>query len=91
MHAAPRLRSEMMECAAEKVPVLIVDMGGVGYIDSSGLAVLIEYLKESAGFGGKIVLFGLGANVRDVFALVRLDGFFTIVGDEAAALAAAGV
>lgn len=88
MHAAPQFRSGMMGCVEEKAPAVLVDMGGVTYIDSSGLAVLIEYLKESGGFGGKFVLFGLRKEVRDVFELVRLDRLFTIVGDEEAALAA---
>ena len=45
LHASPALRSELQTCVSEKTPVLLVDFAGVDYIDSSGLATFIEYLR----------------------------------------------
>ena len=35
-------------CASEATPVLLVDFAGVDYIDSSGLATFIEYLRDAS-------------------------------------------
>jgi anti-sigma B factor antagonist len=91
LHASPDLRKELQACAAAKLPVLLVDFSGVDYIDSSGLATFIEYVRDAAGFGGKIALFGLKKKVRTIFDLVRLNELFTITesADEAQAALAA--
>lgn len=78
LHGSPALRAELQKCASEKAPVLLVDFTGVEYIDSSGLATFIEYVRETASFGGKIALFGLKKKVRTIFDLVRLNELFTI-------------
>ena len=88
LHASPALREELQACAADKTPVLLVDFTGVEYIDSSGLATFIEYVREAAAFKGKIALFGLKKNVRTIFDLVRLNELFTITDSAEAATAA---
>jgi anti-sigma B factor antagonist len=79
LHAQPELRRQLQACAREKTPALALDFTGVGYIDSSGLATLIEYVRACGTFGGKFVLFGLGKKVRTIFDLVRLNELFVIV------------
>jgi anti-anti-sigma factor len=71
--------------------VLLLDFKRVGYIDSSGLAILIGYLKESSKFAGKLALFGLEKKVATLFELVRLDQLFIIASDQQSALARLGV
>lgn len=88
MHASPTLRKELQACAASKVPTLLVDFSGVDYIDSSGLATLIEYVRSASAYGGKLALFGLQPKVRTIFELVRLNELFTIEDTREAALAA---
>lgn len=87
LHASPELRKALHECAEEKVAVLLLDFSGVSYIDSSGLATLIEYVRESADHGGKLGLFGLQTKVRTIFELVRLNELF-VIGDSAEATVA---
>jgi anti-sigma B factor antagonist len=87
LHASPELRAELQACSAAKVPVLLVDFSGVEYIDSSGLATFIEYVRDASGFGGKIALFGLKKKVRTIFDLVRLNELFTIAESAEDALA----
>jgi len=91
LHASPVLRAHLQDCAQSKTPVLLLDFCAVEYIDSSGLATLIEYVRESARFGGKLALFGLQKKVRTIFDLVRLNELFVISGtaEEAAAALAA--
>ena len=88
LHASPALREELQACAADKTPVLLVDFTGVEYIDSSGLATFIEYVREAAAYKGKIALFGLKKKVRTIFDLVRLNELFTITDSAEAATAA---
>jgi anti-sigma B factor antagonist len=88
LHASPALRAELRSCAEAKAKVLLVDFTGVEYIDSSGLATFIEYLREANGHGGRIALFGLKKKVRTIFDLVRLNELFTITDSAEEALAA---
>lgn len=90
LHASPLLRAELQARAAAETPCLLLDFTGVAYIDSSGLATLIEYVRESEPFGGKLALFGLQKKIRTIFDLVRLNELFVIAdtsGDALAALA----
>ena len=51
--------------------MLLVDFAGVDYIDSSGLATFIEYLRDASAYKGKIALFGMKQKVHTIFDLVR--------------------
>jgi len=87
LHASPTLRAELQSVAADHAPTLLVDFSNVDYIDSSGLATFIEYVREAAPFKGKLALFGLKKKVRTIFDLVRLNELFTIAETADAALA----
>lgn len=91
LHSSVSLKRELALCADAATPVLLIDFKRVGYIDSSGLAILIEYLKAASGFGGKLALFGLEKKVASLFELVRLDQLFIIAEDQDGALARLGV
>ena len=88
LHASPELRAELQKCVSEQTPVLLVDFSNVEYIDSSGLATFIEYLRDAAAYRGKIALFGMNQKVRTIFDLVRLNELFTITDSADAAAAA---
>lgn len=88
LHASPALRAELQKCAHAKISALLLDFSSVDYIDSSGLATLIEYVRESAAFNGKLALFGLQKKVRTIFDLVRLNELFVISGTAEEAIAA---
>jgi anti-sigma B factor antagonist len=85
LHVSPRLRAVLMELAAEKTPALLLDFSDVQYIDSSGLATLIEYVRECKAYGGNVALFGLQPKVKMVFELVRLNELFKIADSHGAA------
>ena len=75
---SPEMRRVLQARAAQRVPVLLLDFTGVKYIDSSGLATLIEYYQSSRAYSGKIVVAGLSHRVRSIFELVRLNELFPI-------------
>lgn len=88
LHASPKLRAELHSLVDARTPALVADFSGVQYIDSSGLATLVEYVRDSKPYGGKIALFGLQPKVKMVFELVRLNELFTIADSKESALAA---
>jgi anti-sigma B factor antagonist len=62
-------------------PNVLLDCRAVSYIDSSGLAVLIEVMQETEARGGRLGLLGLGDAVRPIFEIARLDKVFSMVED----------
>jgi anti-sigma B factor antagonist len=87
LHRAPEIRAALAVLLAQKPPRLVIDMTGVSYIDSSGLALLIETLQRVVDYGGTFALFGLRESVRAIFHVACLDQVFRIYPDQAAALA----
>lgn len=75
---------------AGDVPRLAVDLSGLEYVSSAGLRVLLVVGRKVQKSEGRLVLFGLVPNVREVFAISGFDKIFTLTPDRAAALAALG-
>jgi anti-sigma B factor antagonist len=88
LHVSPNVAASLKMMIEKKPPQLIVDLAGVSYIDSSGLAALIEGMQNVQEYGGKFVLAGLQEPVRPIFEIARLDQVFQIFPDVDGALAA---
>ena len=65
---------------------LLVDLSDVSYLDSSGIASLVEALQIAAKNGTALKLFSASAQAMRVFELARLDKVFAIHPDLDAAL-----
>jgi anti-sigma B factor antagonist len=65
---------------------LALNMSGIRYIDSSGIATLVEVLKKAQILHKGFVLFGLGTAVHDVLKLTNLLGVFRVFDTEEHAL-----
>ncbi len=88
LHVSPRVAASLSAIIQQKPTRVVIDLAGVTYIDSSGLAVLIEGMQNVEAYGGKFVLAGLQENVRPIFEIARLDQVFIIFPHVDAALAA---
>jgi anti-sigma B factor antagonist len=77
--SSPKLRGELRVALEAKRPRIVVDMKEVKFVDSSGLATLIEALKKSKDYGGHLTLCCLNSTVLGVFQLANLDSIFHIV------------
>ena len=86
LHESPTVREALRGLIEKKLPHVFVDMAAVTYIDSSGLAVLIEAMQKVHGYGGRLALCGIRDNVRTVFELARLDQVFKIFPDVKSAM-----
>lgn len=80
------LRTKLFETLAG-TPRLVLNMSGIQYVDSSGIATLLEVLKRARDLQKDFVLFGVGATVRDVLRLTHLLGVFRVFDTEEHALA----
>jgi len=87
LHSSTVLKERLESPIEAKQSKIVVDLNGVSYIDSSGLAVLIEAMQRIEGYGGAFGICGLRDNVRHIFSIARLDQVFRIYPDRAAAQA----
>lgn len=85
---APEVRSLLLDCVARGRDVL-VDLSRVSYIDSSGIASLVEALQTASRNAVRMGLVAVSAEALKVFELARLDKVFTIYPNLGAATAAA--
>lgn len=56
----------------------LIDFTSTGYIDSSGLGVLVSMSKKVREAGGELRLVGLNEDLRTLFELTKLDSLFAI-------------
>jgi anti-sigma B factor antagonist len=73
LHYAPGLRALFQAKVKARTPALVLDVTGVPYIDSTGLAAIIEYFRDACGFSGILALAGLNDQLKSIFKIVRLD------------------
>jgi anti-sigma B factor antagonist len=88
LHVSPEVAESLRSMIAEKPRQIVVDLTKVTYLDSSGLAVLIEGMQNVQKYGGRFGLAGVQDDVKHVFDIARLDQVFEIYPDVDAALAA---
>jgi len=89
LYNSPEVRKIILEELKEKkVARLIVNLTGVRYIDSSGVASLVEGLKVSRTMSSRFMLYGLSPAAREVLELSRLIRVFEVYGTEQEALQA---
>jgi anti-sigma B factor antagonist len=67
-------------------PRVVLNLQAIRYIDSSGIATLIEVFKDSQRLKMQFVLFGLSPAVEQVFRLTHVNRIFTISRTEQEAL-----
>jgi len=84
---SPAVRKVLLaELREKKIPRVIMNLQGVKYIDSSGIASLVEGLKASRDVQARFILFGLSKSAREVLQLSRLIKLFEIYENEEQAL-----
>jgi anti-anti-sigma factor len=78
MASAPQLSARLAELAEEKVKHVVIDLSGLGFIDSSGLSLLLSEHKRVDALGGELIILSPGRQARRVFELTGLDLVFNI-------------
>jgi len=77
-HSSPELREKLTELTAKQAPKILVNLSGVDYMDSSGIATFVEAFQKTKRYQGRLILAALTATVRGVFEIAKLDSIFEI-------------
>ena len=88
LHVSPEVAESLRTMVENKPKILVVDLAKTTYLDSSGLAVLIEGMQNVQEYGGKFALANVQESVQHIFDIARLDQVFQIFPDVDSALAA---
>ncbi|MHC4274097.1 MAG: STAS domain-containing protein [Planctomycetota bacterium] len=88
LSCAAMLRQRLSRVQDGRPARLVVDLSAVPYMDSSGVATLVEAMQIARRTGSKLVLAALQEKVRSIFEIARLDMVFAIVSsvDDASSL-----
>jgi len=80
---SPELRKALLrELREARMPRVVLNLKAVRYIDSSGVASLVEGLKASREVGARFILCGLNKTVREVLQLSKLLRIFEVYENE---------
>ncbi len=79
LSCAAMLRERLADVQQNRPARLVVDLAAVPYMDSSGVATLVEAMQVARRNGSKLVLCGMQEKVHSIFEIARLDMVFTIV------------
>lgn len=76
-HSAPELRNKILAALNEGTNRLVLDMGALEFIDSSGLSVIIAGFKRFKERGGELKLRSLTERTRKVLEISGLSRVLT--------------
>lgn len=88
LHRSPDVKRDLQAAIAVRPAKVMVDLSKVTYIDSSGLAALLEGMQGVEFYGGKFYLVSVQETLRVIFETSKLDEVFRIVSSVDAAEAA---
>ena len=88
LHNSPEVRKVLLNLLKqERMSRVVVNLEKAKYIDSAGVASLVEALKASREMNSSFALYGLSRTAREVLELTRLIKVFEIYDSEQEALA----
>ncbi len=78
LYSSPRLRSVLLEEIGGPGALVAVNLSGVRYMDSSGVATLVEALRSARSSGTELKLVAPSVKVMKVLEMTRLDSVFDV-------------
>jgi anti-sigma B factor antagonist len=81
VYTAPRLKEELVSVIESGVANVVVDMEQVGFIDSSGLGVLVSALRRARERDGVVRIVCTRENILKIFRITGLDKVFPLFSD----------
>ncbi len=86
INTAPDIKRAFDRLLSKKEPKIVINLTKVTYVDSSGLATLVEILKNMRTYGGRMRLTNLSPKIKSLFEITKLERLFDIIADEAEAI-----
>ncbi len=87
INSSPQIKKSFDKLISAKTPKLVINLSKVTYVDSSGLATLVEILKNMKSYGGRMRLACMSSKVKSLFEITKLEKLFEIMADEESAVA----
>jgi anti-sigma B factor antagonist len=78
LYSSPELRAAVTQAVPKAQDAVGIDLSGVAYMDSSGVATLVEGLRAASQSDRSFVLVAPSSPVMKVLQLSRLDSVFEI-------------
>ena len=74
-HLAPKIRSEIdAKCESARPSRLVIDFGRVGFMDSSGIGLVMGRYRMISLLGGRLEVVNVPPNLKKIFVLSGLEG-----------------
>ena len=80
------LRDTLRDIVAKGHKKILLNLGDVSYIDSSGIGELVAGFTSVSNQGGQLKLLGLTKRVKDLLQITKLYTVFEVHDDEAGAI-----
>ncbi len=77
-----QFRAATQKCIKEEKRFLVANLADVGFIDSSGVGMLITCHQDLKTSGGRLVLINLSDDIYDLFEMTSIDRLFEILDTE---------
>ncbi|MBN1554481.1 MAG: STAS domain-containing protein [Phycisphaerae bacterium] len=87
LHRSASLQHALLGLLDEQPSKVVVDLSGVPYMDSSGVASLVKLLSRTRKLGVSLVLLSPSQKVKSIFEITRLNSVFTITDSKEEAMA----
>jgi anti-anti-sigma factor len=81
---AGQIRATINEIINDGANIILIDLSGVTFMDSSGLGGLVTALKDVRLMGGRLCVCSINDQVRILFELTSMDKVFEIYGNRVA-------
>ena len=82
------LRDTLRDMVTKNHKKILLNLGEVSYIDSSGIGELVSGFTSVTNSGGQLKLLGLSKRVKDLLQITKLYTVFDVKDDEASAIKA---
>ena len=80
------LEAAYADAAARSPQAVVLNLSGVDYMDSTGIALLVDLLARTRRDGRELSAYGLSEHYREIFAVTRLSEFIHVHDDEPSAV-----
>ncbi len=84
--AEQALEAAWAEATAQRPGAVVLNFAGAGYINSTGIALIVGVLAKGRAAGIDVRAFGLTPHYREIFEITRLADFLAITNDEDSAV-----
>jgi len=85
--ADQEIHSAYTQAEGLNMPTIVLNFTQVGYINSTGIALIVSLISQARKTGRRLVVYGLSEHYMEIFRITRLADFVDLYADESSVLA----